>query len=322
MRADRLISLIMLLQTRERITATELSGELEVSTRTIYRDIVALNSAGVPIYTDRGPGGGVALLESYRTSLTGMNEDEARALFMLSIPDALVELGVDQKLKSALLKLSVALPRWQQAMQTPTQQRIYLDSTSWSEPARPSAQLGVLHQAVWQDKLVKMVYHGTFDTKVEFELEPMGLVAKMNEWYLVGKYRGYIRVFNVADIMNVEILDRGYTRDTNFDLAAYWTGWCAAYQARRPVYPTVLRIAPTLLSKLHLYLGEEIKYTVLDNGLDDEQEWSVVSIQYANFFQARQSILNFGNAAEVLEPDALRISLIDFAQQIVEFYGN
>ena len=127
MRADRLISIVMLLQTHERMTADELSQELEVSTRTIYRDITALNSAGIPIYTDRGPGGGIALLESYRTTLTGMNEEETRALFMLSIPHALVELGVGQELKSALLKLAVALPPGQQAVQADTQQRIFLE---------------------------------------------------------------------------------------------------------------------------------------------------------------------------------------------------
>ena len=138
MRADRLISIVMLLQTHERMTADELSRELEVSPRTIYRDITSLNIAGIPIYTDRGPGGGIALLESYRTTLTGMNEDEARALFMLNIPQALVELGVDQKLKSALLKLTAALPPRQQNLQAHTQQRILLDSTPWQTTEEPA----------------------------------------------------------------------------------------------------------------------------------------------------------------------------------------
>ena len=128
MRADRLISIIMLLQTHERMTAEQLSKELEVSQRTIYRDITALNIAGVPVYTDRGPGGGIALLEDYRTTLTGINEDEARALFMLSIPEALVDLGMAQKLKNALLKLAVSLPNERRELMTQTQQRIFLDS--------------------------------------------------------------------------------------------------------------------------------------------------------------------------------------------------
>lgn len=322
MRADRLISLIMLLQTHERMTADELSQELEVSTRTIYRDILALNTAGVPIYTDHGPGGGISLLESYRTSLTGFSEEEARALFMLNIPNALVELGVGQKLKSALLKLTVALPPGQQAVQSRTQQRIYLDSTSWSEPAQPSAQLGVLHQAVWQDKLVKLVYRGNFDTKVEFELEPLGLVAKMNSWYLVGKDKSYMRVLNVADILEVEISDHQFARDEAFDLAAFWMSWCRSSQNRRSFYPVQLRIAPTLLTKLHLYLGESVKYIVQADNQTESKDWKKVTIFYDHFFSARESILNFGNAAEILEPEALRLSVIDFAQQIINYYRD
>lgn len=322
MRADRLISLIMLLQTHEQMTADELSQELEVSTRTIYRDILALNTAGVPIYTDRGPGGGISLLESYRTSLTGFSEEEARALFMLNIPNALVELGVGQKLKSALLKLTVALPPGQQAVQSRTQQRIYLDSTSWSEPAQPSAQLGVLHQAVWQDKLVKLVYRGNFDTKVEFELEPLGLVAKMNSWYLVGKDKSYMRVLNVADILEVEISDHQYRRDEAFDLADFWMNWCRSSQNRRSFYPVQLRIAPGLLTKLHLYLGESVKYIVQADDQNESKAWKKVTIFYDHFFSARESILNFGNAAEILEPEALRLSVIDFAQQIINYYRD
>jgi predicted DNA-binding transcriptional regulator YafY len=320
MRADRLISIVMLLQTRERMTAKELSQELEVSSRTIYRDITALNVAGIPIYTDRGPGGGIALLESYRTTLTGMEEDEARALFMLSIPQALVELGMSQKLKSALLKLAVALPPRQKMMQEQAQQRIYLDSTSWNEPTEPSAHLGVIHQAVWQDKLIRLVYHGRFDTQIEFEIQPIGLVAKMNTWYLVGKEKSYLRVFNIADILEVKTLNEGYKRDENFDLVTFWKGWCESYQNQRPVYKVRLRIAPTLITKLQLYLGETIKFTISDEEPEDGRGWSEVTILYENFFSARQSILNFGRAAEVLEPEALKISVIDFAQQIVDFY--
>ncbi|MGE5123230.1 MAG: helix-turn-helix transcriptional regulator, partial [Acidobacteriaceae bacterium] len=152
MRADRLISIIMLLQTHDRMTAEELSHQLEVSKRTIYRDILALNIAGIPLYTEPGPGGGIALVESYRTTLTGMSEGEAQSLFMLNIPHALVQLGVGQNLKRAMLKLAGALPADQQVEQARTQQRIYLDSTSWDEPATPSAHLGIIHQAVWQDR--------------------------------------------------------------------------------------------------------------------------------------------------------------------------
>jgi predicted DNA-binding transcriptional regulator YafY len=320
MRADRLISIVMLLQTREIMTAQELSRELEVSPRTIYRDITALNVAGVPIYTDRGPGGGIALLESYRMSLTGMSEDEARALFMMSIPEALVELGFGQKLKSALLKLAGALPPGQQMMQRHTQQRIFLDSTPWAQKDEPAPHIGFIHRAVWQDKMVRLVYQGSFDTKIEVQIAPLGLVAKMNIWYLVGRDKAYLRVIKIADILSVEPLDQGFKREENFDLATYWKEWCKASQDRRSVYTVQIKVAPELLTKLHLYLGEMAKYTVAGNELVDERGWSVVTIDFENFFRARESILNFGSAAEVLEPEALKLSVIDFARQIVDFY--
>jgi len=322
MRADRLISIIMLLQTHERMTADELAQEVEVSPRTIYRDILALNGAGIPIYTDRGPGGGITLLESYRTSLTGMDENEARALFMLNIPQVLIDLGVGQKLKSALLKLAAALPPGQQSVQAHTQQRIYLDSTSWDEPTEPSAHLGIIHQAVWQDQRVRLVYQGYFDTHIDFEIEPLGLVAKMNTWYLVGRHKDYLRVFNVANIVEVDILDREFIREEDFDLTTFWKEWCTASQSRRSFYPVQLQVAPTLLKKLRYYLGEAVKYTIQDTVMVEGKAWSVVTVLYDNFFKARESILNFGNAAKVIEPEALMYSVKDFAQQVVEFYGN
>jgi len=302
------------------MTADELASILEDPPRTIYRDVEALNTAGVPIYTDRGPGGGIALLESYRTTLTGMNEDEARALFMLSIPEALVELGVGQKLKTALLKLAVALPPRQQNVQADTQQRIYLDSTPWAPPEKTVPHLEILHQAVWEDKLVRLVFQGGFNTPIEVELAPLGLVAKMSTWFLVGRENGYIRVVKVADVIQVVRLEHGYIIDKVFDLPTFWKEWCKDLQARRPVFTVRVKIAPELIDKLHLYLGEVGRYIILESEAPDDREWAVAEIQYENFFQARKSILSLGRAVEVLEPTALKLSVIDFAKQIVDFY--
>lgn len=321
MRADRLISILMLLQTHERMTAEVLAKQLEVSTRTIYRDITALNMAGVPIYTDRGPGGGITLLESYRTSLTGMSEDETRALFMLSIPEALVELGVGGKLKTALLKLAGSLPAAQRMVPAHAQQRIYLDSSPWIPQGKSSPHLETLHRAVWDNRLVKIMYQGSFDTQIEIVLSPLGLVSKMNTWYLVGSENEHIRVIRVANILQVNDLGQTITRERDFDLPGFWKAWCDDVQGRRPVYPVKLKISPQLISKLHLYLGEEVKYSLSEVG-PDELGWREVIIFYEHFFQARESILNLGRAAEVLEPEALRFGVIDFARQIADYYHS
>jgi predicted DNA-binding transcriptional regulator YafY len=320
MRADRLISIVMLLQTHAKMTAEDLAGELEVSQRTIYRDITALNVAGVPIYTDRGPGGGISLLESYRTTLTGMNEEEMRALFMLSIPQALLDLGVGQKLRSALLKLAGSLPTNQQAVQEHTRQRIYLDSTSWNEPVKPPAHLRVVHEAVWQDQRIKLVYRGSFEAQLECIMEALGLVAKMNTWYLVGKVDGYIRVLKTGEILEVSSLEGNYSRDADFDLQRFWEDWCKDTQKRRWVYTTRLNLSPRLFSQLGHYLNDPEKYELVREDPGNNNGWKEVIIQFENFFRARECVLNFGRAAEILEPEALRLSVIDYARQILDFY--
>jgi predicted DNA-binding transcriptional regulator YafY len=319
-RADRLISMVMLLQTHEKMTAEELDSQLEVSRRTIYRDIIALNISGVPIYTDRGPGGGISLLESYRTSLTGMNEDEIRALFMVNIPAVLADLGFEQKLKSAFLKLAAALPTNQQKMQILTQQRIYLDSTPWKEKDTFTPHINIIHQAIWQDKLIRLVYRGSFGTQIEVELAPLGLVAKMNTWYLVGIDDGYIRVIRVMDILQVEPLNQAYDRDESFDLAAFWKSWCQSTQDRRRVLEVKIKVTQNLERLLAFYLGEGVKFNVSDVDDSDDAPMKSVTIWFDNIFQAREKILSMGRAAKVIEPEALKLSVIDFARQIIDYY--
>ena len=141
MRADRLLSLLMLLQTRGRMTAQALADELEVSVRTVYRDIEALSSAGVPVYADRGPGGGCALVDNYRTHLTGLHEGEVRALFMASMPSALADLGLGADLKAALLKLLAALPAERRHDDQWVRQRIFLDWESWQKATASPATM-------------------------------------------------------------------------------------------------------------------------------------------------------------------------------------
>lgn len=320
MRADRLISMVMLLQAHEKMTAEELSQELEVSQRTIYRDITALNSAGIPIYTDRGPGGGIALLENYRTTLTGISEDEARALFMLSIPEALVELGVDQKLKTALYKLAVALPYKQREVMAETRQRIYLDTTPWMPEQEPAIHLGIIHQAVWHDQTLRILFKGRFDTQIEIELAPLGLVSKLNSWYVIGISDHHLRVIRVNDILNVKLLEERFEREENFNLIEAWTGWCKDHQNNRSVYWVKVKLAPELYKRLGMYLAEMVKYEVIDPESGDDRGWIAVNILFENFFQARECILSLGSAAEVLEPEPLKLSVIDFAQQILDFY--
>ena len=324
MRADRLLSMMMLLQARGRMTARELAGELEVSVRTIYRDLDALSMAGVPVYAERGPGGGCSLLDSYRTTLTGLTQDEVRALFMLSIPAPLAELGVDHELKAALLKLSAALPATRRQVEERVRQRIHLDSEGWFEAREPVPHLRTIQQALWQDRRLIIVYQLRFETRVEWMVEPYGLVAKANVWHLVCARKGSIRVYRVSRVLDARSLDETCQRPAGFDLATFWQDWCAAAEENRPTYPVTARVSPDLARWLPYYFGEPIGEEIVraQAGPPDAEGWVTVTLPFESLEDARDRILGFGRAVEVLAPIALRLSVLDHAAQIVSVYAG
>lgn len=322
MRADRLLAMLMLLQTHRRLTAHQLAVELEVSERTIYRDIVALNSAGVPIYTQGGPGGGILLLEDYRTDLTGLRPEEAQALSMLNIPEPLVRLGVGQELKAALLKLAAAIPPSVHQEQTQAHQRIHLDASWWFQPEEPTPHLHTIKQAVWQDRLVQITFQGDFKYIGEQIVAPYGLVAKASVWYLVYAYASRMRVRRISRILSTELLDETFERPKAFDLSAFWQQWCAQSEQDRPSYEVRARVAPALAKRLPTLLQENHPDLLTTPPARTEAEWPTMTLHFESFETARTRLLGFGGAIEVLEPLALRKSLADFAYQIHRLYDS
>lgn len=325
MRADRLLSLLMLLQARGRLTAQQLARELEVSVRTIYRDIDALSAAGVPVYAERGPGGGCELIDDYRTNLTGLTEDEVRALFMLSVPAALDELGVSGELKAALRKLVAALPAARRRDEEMVRQRIHLDWAGWSQPDEPAPHLQAMQRAVWQDRRLYLTYRlqvGPHVVQFERTVDPYGLVAKASVWHLVCAGDGRMRVYRVSRVLDARVTDEHFERPTDFDLAAFWESWCAGQEEHRPHYPVTARVAPDLVPLLPLYFGEHIRDPIAQAAPPDADGWITLTLPFERLETARERILGFGRAVEVLEPQALRHSVIDFATQIAAFYAR
>src|SRR5574342_1068971 len=256
MRADRLLSLLPIFQTRGQMSARDLADELEVSERTIYRDITALSASGVPVYASRGPGGGVRLIEEYRTTLTGLTPDETRALFMMSIPAPLMQLGMGEKFKGALLKLSASLPEQRRADESRTRQRILLDSSWWFQSEQDVPCLQTIQQALFQDRRLRIkVRWEFFNAEFEQEAEPYGLVAKANIWYLVYGRGGTPHVTRVSQIVEAEIRPEGFTRPPAFELEAFWEAWCQEYESQPPFLARV-RIAPEALPILGEYIGD------------------------------------------------------------------
>ncbi|MCA9927343.1 MAG: YafY family transcriptional regulator [Anaerolineales bacterium] len=319
MRADRLLSILMLLQKNGRMSARALSDETAVSERTIYRDIDALCAAGVPIYSEPGVHGGYALVDSYRTTLTGLTEGEVRALFMLTIPAPLDDLGVSDTLRSAFLKLSAALPDVQRRDEIRVRQRFHLDATGWQQGGHSLPHLQTIYQAVWSDCKVEVTLRFPFATEVTRRIAPYGLVAKAGVWHLVCARHQGMRVYRVADLVDVRLLDETFVRPADFDLAAFWQAWCAERKAGFASYTAVLRIAPTLIPHLQHTFGRRIQQKARAAS-PDAAGWITLELTFASFFAAREKILAWGSAVVVVEPAALRMSVQDFAAQIVALY--
>lgn len=321
MRADRLLTLLLLLQSRGRMTARALAAELGVSERTVYRDLDALGAAGVPVYAERGPGGGCALLDSYRTSLTGLTNAETRALFALSLPTPLADLGLGQDARTALLKLTVALPTAQQGQEAWLRQRLYLDWSAGGDEERVPF-LPSLQRAVWADRRVRLTYrleNAPYRPTFSRVVDPYGLVGQAGVWYVVWGIEGRVQVYRVARLLGVEMLDETFVRPAGFDLATFWVAWRAETAQAAPRYPVQARMAPDLAASLPLYFGERIREEIA-RGETSADGWLTVTLPFDSLEAARARLLGFGGAVEVIAPRPLRLSVADFARQAAARY--
>lgn len=318
MRADRLLSLLILLQTRGKLSARYLAEALEVTERTIYRDLAALSTAGVPVYTERGPGGGISLLESYRTNLTGLTGAEVQALFMLSVPTPLTQLGVNHELRSAMLKLAAALPAARRGEEERVRQRFLLDPQGWDTLAQPAPFLELARQAVWQERKLFLRYEYRQDVSSEQVVCPYGLVAKANDWYIVYQQADYLRAMRLDLLKEVRLLAEGFTRSPQFDLEQFWRDWSSRLNQHEGGIQVRLRADPRLLPELTRQFGRGL--TVLAQA--DADGWLLLELRMKWIEEARQRLLGYGGALEVLQPLALRRAMRDFAQQALLRYTD
>jgi predicted DNA-binding transcriptional regulator YafY len=229
MKSGRLLEMLLLLQARGRMTAAELAARLEVSTRTVYRDAEALSAAGVPVYAERGRAGGIRLLPGYRTDMTGLTEDEARALFVLSTGGAQQDLGLGNAARSAVLKVMRAVPAPFRPAATATSQRILVDPERWMRPPEtlgPVGQLGVLQAVVFSERRLRLRYRSGggrgVGELVERVVDPYGLVCKSGIWYLVADQDGEPRLFRVSRVVSAKADEAPVRRRDGVDLAELW----------------------------------------------------------------------------------------------------
>ncbi|TBL80577.1 helix-turn-helix transcriptional regulator [Paenibacillus thalictri] len=233
MRADRLISILMMLQMEGRMTAAELARRLEVSERTIYRDMDALSISGVPVYADPGVGGGFVLPANYKMTIGGLTTAEIQAVFMHLAGGSFEQLGIGPPLRSALLKLLHALPDQSRRDAEWIQQRIYLDPESWSQDEKTAPYLQAAQQAIWEQHAVTMTYTSREGHELCLKLKPYGLVAKAGVWFLVGETEGNVRAFRLLRIDSLEgKQEERFVRPEDFDLQVFWQEWLEKYESR------------------------------------------------------------------------------------------
>lgn len=319
MRADRLLSILLLLQTHQRMTAHELAKRLEVSERTIHRDMEALSAAGVPVVAERGTGGGWGLLGTYQTTLTGLTEAEAHALFLTQPARLLTDLGLHKASEAALIKLFASLPAMHRQNAEYVRQRIHIDGAGWHTSEEAVPLLPTLQDAIWQERKLHITYQRGNDTTVERLVNPLGLVAKGSVWYLVATVDEKTLTYRVSRIQHASITDEACVRPAHFELAAYWEQSSADFKANLPRYPAIVRVSPTILSYMR-YVGRYVRIEHVEP--PDADGWSRVSLCFEGEHNACEYVLGFGARMEVLEPESLRELVIREARNIVEFYES
>jgi len=300
-----------------RITAGELARRLEVSERTIHRDMEALSGAGIPVVADRGVGGGWSLLDEYRTNLTGLNKAEIRALFLGGPERLLADLGLEKASDAALIKLLAALPSASRNDAEYIRQRIYFDITGWHRPDESVPLLPVIQEAIWQQQKLTINYErGGRCDPVERLVDPLGLVAKGSVWYLVAAVDEEVRSYRVSRIRGAVRSDQSFSRPQAFDLEAYWRQSAAVFTNSLPRFQARLRVSPDILPRLG-YAGRFAR--IEDAGPPGPDGWSEVRMRFQFEHEACEYVLSFGDRIMVIEPDTLREKVIDMARAVISF---
>ena len=318
MRADRLLSLMLLLQARGKLTAQTLAEELEVSRRTILRDIDALSFAGIPIYAEGGHGGGIALDSAYRVRLNGLKEAEVQALILSNSAALLADIGLEDAAQSALLKLLAALPSLHARAARDFQNRVLVDPVWWWHGAHRLPQLEAVQGAVIADRQLAITYRKHNGAVIQRTVEPYGLVAKAGVWYLIAAHEArQYRSYRVSRLEAVAVLDESFPRDPDFDLAAFWRTRVETFLAERPLFAFTLRIPAEKQPFVQWYApGAAIVLKPVRDG------WFTARFEVETLDVAAMFVFGLGMPIEVIEPQALRDALRDRSQAMAAFFAG
>jgi predicted DNA-binding transcriptional regulator YafY len=314
-RADRLLSILLILQGAGRTPARALAERLEVSERTIHRDMEALSMAGVPVYAEPGRHGGWALVDSYRTDLTGLTEAELRSLVVASAPGVLADLGLGDAADRALVKVLAGLPEARRRAAEAARGYLYVDPSGWRRAEEAAPFLPVVELALRSGRQIAIAYERAFDqTVVERIANPLGLVAKGSVWYLAATVDGNARTYRVSRLRAVTMLAAAAERPVGFDLATFWTESSAEFRAALSVHRVVLRVAPDALPRIRLGW----RFAALESESEpDESGWITCTIRADSIDIAVECALALGGGCDVIEPPAVRDRVAEMARAVV-----
>ena len=314
------MSLLLLLQSKGRMTAQALADELEVSVRTIYRDVESLHGAGVPLYGDAGPSGGYQLLDGYRTRLTGLTEQEAESLFLAGLPGPAAELGLGDAVSAAQLKLMAALPATMRDRASHMATRFHLDTPAWYYDPERSPFLEVVADAVWRERLLEVHYRRwRAPEDVTRVLRPLGLVLKAGRWYLVAQGDTRISTYRVSQIQAATVLEESFSRPAGFDLAAHWGASLEEFQARQYTGSAVLRLSARGWEMFSSHVLPLVARAAEESVVEDGG-FFVVTIPIESLGHATGMVLRLGGEAEVLEPVQLREQVASEVRSLAALY--
>ena len=322
MQASRLLSVLMLLQARGRMSAQALAAELEVSVRTIHRDIDQLSAAGVPVFADRGRLGGFQLQQGWRTHLTGLTAPESRALFLSGLAGPAAELGLGEAVASARLKVLATLPPEWQADAQHLSARFHLDAVDWFHSAARTEHLGAVADAVWAGRRLHIRYESWNGVR-ERDLEPLGLVLKAGIWYIAARTgpSAEPRTYRLSNILALTTLDQQSSPSRSFDLAAYWQESTRRFETGVYSGTAQLRVSARGLRLLRQF-STAVAEAADKSAVKDRRGWLRVSVPIESVAFAAGQLINLGADAEVLAPLPLRAELKRTARRLVALYAR
>ncbi|MFJ2477234.1 helix-turn-helix transcriptional regulator [Streptomyces sp. NPDC087659] len=322
MSASRLLSVLLLLQARGRMSARALAEELGVSVRTAYRDLTRLQAAGVPVYAEPGRGGGYQLLDGYRTRLTGMSEGEARALLLAGLPGPAADLGLEAEVTAARLKLLAALPSGLREQAARTAAVFHLDAPGWYREAEQVPHLPLFVDAVLNRRAVDVRYRRwRAPQEVDRRLRSYGLVLKSGTWYLVAAAERGIATYRVDQVLDAVLSDEVFERPGDFDLGAYWTSYLDDFRSRRYTGTATIRLSPRGRRRLPDNLPTEVVRAVESTATAvGDEGWFEAVIPTESTEHACGELLRLGIDVEVIAPAELRRAMVDTVGVLARAY--